>query len=83
MPGRLLVGKLLVVAALLAVSVTACKKTESGDLEVEKPVVGTVTDTLNVPKVEVGTDTTNVTVPKVEVSKDTVAIKTPTVKIKK
>ena len=48
-------GKLLVVAAVLAVSVTACKKTESGDLQVEKPVVGTVTDTVNVPKVEVGT----------------------------
>ena len=67
-------GKLLVVAALLAVSITACKKTESGDLEVEKPVVGTVTDTVNVPKVEVGTDTTNVTVPAVEVKKDTVKV---------
>jgi hypothetical protein len=83
MPGRLLVGKLLVVAAILAVSVTACKKTESGDLEIEKPVVGTVTDTLNVPSVEVGTDTTQVTVPKVEVKKDTVSIQTPTVKVKR
>jgi len=83
MPRRLLVGKLLVVAALLAVSVTACKKTESGDLEVEKPVVGTVTDTLNVPKVEVGTDTVGVKVPNVEVHQDTANIKVPTVKIKK
>jgi hypothetical protein len=80
---RLLVGKLLVVAALLAVSITACKKTESGDLEVEKPVVGTVTDTVNVPKVEVGMDTTKVAVPTVEVKKDTLSIKTPTVKIKR
>ena len=83
MPGRLLVGKLLVVAAILAVSVTACKKTDSGDLQVEKPVVGTVTDTINMPKVEVGTDTTKVAVPAVEVKKDTVSIKTPTVKIKR
>jgi hypothetical protein len=83
MPGRLLVGKLLVMAAILAVSVTACKKTDSGDLQVEKPVIGTVTDTLNIPKVEVGTDTTKVTVPAVEVKKDTVSIKTPTVKIKR
>jgi len=82
MPGRLLVGKLLVVAAVLAVSLTACKKTENGDLQVEKPVVGTVTDTLNIPKVEVGTDTTKVAVPAVEVHKDTMSIKTPTVKIK-
>ena len=83
MPGRLLVGKLLVVAALLDVSVTACKKTESGDLEVEKPVVGTVTDTLNVPKVEVGTDTVGVKVPNVDIHQDTANIKVPTVKIKK
>ncbi len=61
--------KLLVVAALLAVSVTACKKTESGDLEVEKPVVGTQTDTLNVPTVEVGMDTAMVKVPTVKVKK--------------
>ncbi|MEO7502821.1 MAG: hypothetical protein ABIW94_09300, partial [Gemmatimonadaceae bacterium] len=66
---RLLVVKLLVVAALLAVSVTACKKTESGDLEVEKPVVGTQTDTLNVPTVEVGMDTAMVKVPTVKVKK--------------
>jgi hypothetical protein len=83
MPRRLLVGKLLVAAALLAISTTACKKTDSGDLEVEKPVVGTVTDTVNVPKVEVGTDTAQVTVPKVEVKKDTASIKVPTVKIKR
>ena len=81
--GRLLVGKLLVVAALLAVSVSACKKTESGDLEVEKPVVGTVTDTLNVPKVEVGSDTVGVKVPNVDVRQDTANIKVPTVKVKK
>ncbi len=61
--------KLLVVAALLAVSVTACKKTESGDLEVEKPVIGTQTDTLNVPTVEVGMDTAMVKVPTVKVKK--------------
>jgi hypothetical protein len=38
------VGKLCSRAALAAVSVTACKKTESGDLEVEKArLFGTVT----------------------------------------
>ena len=59
----------LIGLAMLAVAVTACSKTESGDLEVEKPVVGTVTDTLNVPSVEVGKDTVAVTVPTVEVKK--------------
>jgi hypothetical protein len=82
-PRRLLVVKLLAVAALLAVSVTACSKTESGDLEVEKPVVGTQTDTLNVPTVEVGTDTAQVAVPNVDVRKDTASIRVPTVKVKK
>jgi len=82
-PGRLLVRKLLVVAALLAVSVTGCKKTESGDLEVEKPVVGTQTDTVNVPSVNVTTDTAQVTVPKVEVKKDTAKIKVPKVEVKR
>jgi hypothetical protein len=80
--GRRLVRKLIGLA-MLAVAVTACSKTESGDLEVEKPVVGTVTDTLNVPSVEVGTDTTAVTVPNVDVRKDTVNIKTPTIDVKK
>ena len=50
--GRRLVRKLLAVA-VLAVSITACSKTADGDLEVEKPVVGTVTDTMNIPSVEV------------------------------
>ena len=59
----------LLAMAILAVSITACSKTKEGDLEVEKPVVGTVTDTLNVPSVEVTTDSMMVKVPKVEVKK--------------
>ena len=80
--GRRLVRKLIGLA-MLAVAVTACSKTDSGDLEVEKPVVGTVTDTLNIPSVDIGTDTTQVTVPNIDVRKDTVNIKTPTVDIKR
>jgi hypothetical protein len=74
------VRKLLAVA-ILAVSITACKKTDSGDLQVEKPVVGTVTDTLNVPSVSVTTDSTKVNVPKVVT--DSATIKVPKVTIKK
>ncbi len=55
--------------AILAATITACSKTKDGDLEVEKPVVGTVTDTLNVPSVDVTTDSMMVKVPKVEVKK--------------
>jgi hypothetical protein len=81
--GRRLVRKFAAVAAVLAVvSISACKKTGDGEYQVEKPVVGTQTDTIHTPTVEVGTDTANVTVPKVEVKKDTAAIKVPTVKVK-
>jgi hypothetical protein len=73
----------ILVLAILAASVTACSKTKEGDLEVEKPVVGTVTDTLNVPSVDVTTDTAKVTVPDIDVKKDTVGIKVPKVEVKK
>jgi hypothetical protein len=80
--GGRLVHKLAVVAAVMAVvSISACKKTGEGEYQVEKPVVGTQTDTIHTPTVDVGTDTANVTVPKVDVRKDTAQIKVPTVKV--
>jgi hypothetical protein len=76
------VRKLAVVAAVLAVvSISACKKTGEGEYQVEKPVVGTQTDTIHTPTIQVGTETTTVAVPKVKM--DSAKIKTPTVKIKK
>lgn len=76
--------KLAVVAAVMAVvSISACKKTGEGEYQVEKPVVGTQTDTIHTPTIEVGTDTANVTVPNVSVRKDTAQIKVPTVKVKR
>lgn len=66
--GRRLVRKLAAVAAVLAVvAISACKKTGEGEYQVEKPVVGTVTDTITTPSVEVGKDTVAVTVPTVDV----------------
>jgi len=76
------VRKVAVVAAVLAiVSISACKKTGEGEYQVEKPVVGTQTDTIHTPTIDVGTQTTTVAVPKVKM--DSAKIKTPTVKIKK
>jgi hypothetical protein len=75
--------KLLVAGAMLAVAVSACKKTGEGQYEVEKPVVGTVTDTVNTPSVDVHMDSTKVAVPKVEVNKDSMTIKTPDIDVKK
>ena len=74
--------KLAAVAAVLAVvSISACKKTGEGEYQVEKPVVGTQTDTIHTPTVDVGTQTTTVAVPKVTM--DSAKIKTPTVTVKK
>jgi hypothetical protein len=77
------VRKLAVVAAVMAVvSISACKKTGEGEYQIEKPVVGTQTDTIHTPSIDVGSDTARVTVPNVDVRKDTAAIKVPTVKVK-
>jgi hypothetical protein len=66
---------------MAVVSVSACKKTGPGEYEVQKPVVGTQTDTITTPTVTVGTDSATVAVPKVEVKKDSATIKVPTVKV--
>jgi hypothetical protein len=76
------VRKLAAVAAVMAVvSISACKKTGDGEYQVEKPVVGTQTDTIHTPTIQVGTETTTVAVPKVKM--DSAKIKTPTLKVKK
>ncbi|MCR4340380.1 MAG: hypothetical protein NUW01_10910 [Gemmatimonadaceae bacterium] len=68
--------KVVLAAALLAVATVAgCKKTGEGEFEVERPVVGTVTDTINTPSI--GMDTATVTVP--TIGTDTQQIKVPTV----
>lgn len=60
--------KIAAVAAILAVvSVSACKKTGEGEYTVEKPVVGTVTDTVNTPSIDVATESVTVKVPTVDV----------------
>jgi outer membrane protein assembly factor BamE (lipoprotein component of BamABCDE complex) len=65
------VNKLTLVVALAALTaLSACKKTGEGQYEVQKPVVGTETDTVNTPSVETGT------------VKDTVTITRPTVDVK-
>jgi hypothetical protein len=74
------VRKLVAVAAVMAVvSISACKKTGEGEYEIERPVVGTQTDTITTPSIDVGTQTSSVVVPKVV--RDTAKIKTPTVDV--
>jgi hypothetical protein len=76
------VRKFAAFAAVMAiVSISACKKTGEGEYQIEKPVVGTQTDTIHTPTIDVGTQTTTVAVPKVKM--DSAKIKTPTITVKK
>ena len=63
--------KLTIAFALVLVATAACKKTGEGEYEVERPTVGTTTDTVRTPTVDVGT------------KQDTLIVNTPTVDVKK
>ena len=75
--------KLTLAAGIAAFVVTsACKKTGEGEYEVQKPTVGTTTDTVETPSVETGTVKDTLNVPKVttekkEVNVPKVDVKTP------
>jgi hypothetical protein len=75
--------KLSLAAAIAALVVTsACKKTGEGEYEVQKPTLGTTTDTVETPSVETGTAKDTLSVPKVttekkEVTVPKVDVKTP------
>ena len=68
----------LTVAMLLvaAAGSMACRKTGEGEYEIERPVVGTETDTIRTPTVDVGTKTDTITVPKVETEQREVQVPT-------
>lgn len=60
----------LVALAATAITLAGCKKTAEGEYEVERPTVGTTTDTVRTPDVDVGTTT------------DTLIVKRPTLEVK-
>lgn len=73
--------KLILAAGLAALwSTSACRKTGEGEYEVQKPVVGTKTDTIELPTVETGTVKDTINVPKVESQKKEVTL--PKVQVK-
>jgi hypothetical protein len=80
--GRSLVNKLTLVVAIAALTtLSACKKTGEGQYEVQKPVIGTETDTVNTPSVETGTVKDTINVPTVGTEKKEVTL--PKVDVKK
>jgi hypothetical protein len=73
--------KLTLAAGIAALVVTgACKKTGEGEYQVEKPTVGTTTDTVHTPTVETGTVKDTINVPKVTTEKKEVTV--PKVEVK-
>jgi hypothetical protein len=60
----------VVVLTAMAITLAGCKKTGENEYEVERPTVGTTTDTVRTPDVDVGTTT------------DTLVVKRPTVEVK-
>ena len=71
----------LVVAIAALTTLSACKKTREGQYEVQKPVIGTETDTVNTPSVETGTVKDTINVPTVGTEKKEVTL--PKVEVKK
>jgi hypothetical protein len=75
------VRKFILAAGIAALwSTSACRKTGEGEYEVQRPVVGTKTDTLELPSVETGTVKDTINVPKVESQKKEVTL--PKVEVK-
>jgi hypothetical protein len=76
------VRKLTLAVAFATIwTLSGCKKTGEGQYEVQKPVVGTQTDTVNTPSVETGTVKDTINVPTVTTEKKEVTL--PKVEVKK
>jgi hypothetical protein len=73
----------LIITLAAAAALGACKKTGEGEYQVEKPVVGTQTDTVHTPSVDVGTKTDTINTPTVGTQKDTLIVDKPVVGTKR
>jgi hypothetical protein len=74
--------RVLTLAGLAAViAVAGCQKTGEGEYQVEKPVVGTETDTVRTPDVDVGMQKDTITVPDVDVKKKKAEVNVPDVDV--
>lgn len=69
-------------AAFAAFVLTSgCEKTGEGEYQVEKPVIGSETDTLETPSVETGSVKDTISVPDVDVNSEKKEVKVPTVDV--
>ncbi|MBA3892499.1 MAG: hypothetical protein H0X69_02230 [Gemmatimonadales bacterium] len=69
-------------AAIAAFVLTsACEKTGEGEYQVEKPVIGTETDTVETPSIETGSVRDTISVPDVDIRTEKKEVKVPTVDV--
>ena len=71
----------LAAAVAAFVLTSGCEKTGEGEYEVEKPVIGSETDTLETPSVETGTVKDTISVPDVDVDTEKKEVNVPSVDI--
>lgn len=60
---------------------TGCEKTGEGEYQVEKPVIGTETDTVETPSIETGSVKDTISVPDVDVNTEKKEVNVPTVDV--
>lgn len=69
-------------AAIAAFVLTSgCKKTGEGEYQVDKPVIGTETDTVETPSVETGSVKDTISVPDVDVNTEKKEVTVPSVDV--
>ena len=71
----------LAAAVAAFVLTSGCEKTGEGEYEVEKPVIGSETDTLETPSVETGTVKDTIIVPDVDVDTEKKDVNVPSVDV--
>jgi hypothetical protein len=75
------VRSITLAAAIAASALSACEKTGEGQYEVQKPVIGSETDTLETPSVETGSVKDTISVPDVDVNTEKKEVTLPKVDV--
>ena len=76
-------NKILLGAALIALPLSACKKTGENEYQVKTPEIGTDTSTIRTPDVDMGTKKDTINTPVVGTRPETLIVNKPVVGTKK
>ena len=75
--------RIMLLGALVALPLAACKKTGENQYQVQTPTIGTDTHTVTTPSVDVGTKVDTINTPVVGTQTETLVVKKPVVGTKK